>query len=288
MKTITLKLTLGGRRIGPFTLTDNLGNIIATDVPKDSLINGVSYVVDDGVTDIQVTSTGLCTNTKTVSVRSAITPVDIANNAFRENDVSSLWKHIADTTIYNKYYGGVFPYVIEHPFAYKMQDEILQSVKEYSRVYQYLPDGTGVYNNYEKIEVDDVWFNKAIIYNNQQNSGLLEIVKKPKNNLQQYNSYPIYRSYSKVITYAKSDNYYLINNFWDCIKDKTIPSFVTDCNSLSVDKMLNQSNFDYSRRSYTKAPLRAKDCKVRFYLDNTSAYHIISTLTLTSNQISYK
>ena len=150
-KTITLKLTLGGRRIGPFTLKDNLGNIIAVDVPKDTLINGVSYVVDDAVTDIQVTSTGLCTSTKTVNVQSAITPVDIANNTFRENDASSLWKHLVDISKYNRYYNGTFPYVIEHAYAFKYNDEILQNVKEYSKVYRYYPDGTGVFNNYVKV-----------------------------------------------------------------------------------------------------------------------------------------
>lgn len=287
-KTITLKLTLGGRRIGPFTIVDEYGNIIATDVPKDTLINGVSYVVNDNVTMLTIQSTGLCTSSKTININKAITPVEIANSNFVENNASSLWRHLTDYTSFNKYYGGIFPYILEYPFSYQFQDEILQSVKEYAKVFKYLPDSTGVFNNYEKIEVDDKYFNKLIIYNGQQNSGLLELVKKPKNNLQQYNLYPIYRESSKVITYTKSDNFYNINSFWDVVKDKTIPQFITDCNSLSLDKQLNTSNMDYSKKSFKKSPIRAKDVKLRYIKDDESDCHITSQFIVTNNQISYK
>lgn len=287
-KTITLKLTLGGRRIGPFTIVDEFGNIIATNVPKDTLINGVSYVVNDNITMLTIQSTGLCTSSKTININRAITPVEIANSNFQENNASSLWRHLTDYTKFNNYYGATFPYTIEYPFAAQYQDEILQSVKDYSKVFKYLPDSTGVFNNYEKVELDDAYFNKLIIYSGQQNSGLLELVKKPKNNLSQYNAYPIYRESSKVITYAKSDNFYQINNFWDVVKNKSVPQFITDCNSLSQDKMLNNSNMDYSKRSFNKSPIRAKDVKLRFTLDDRSDIHITSQMIFTNNQLSYK
>lgn len=189
-KTITLKLTLGGRRIGPFTITDDLGNILATDVPKETLINGVSYVVDDNVSNVTITSTGLCVGSKTLNINNAITPVEIANSNFVENKIASLWKHLIPN-VFNKYYGGVHNYVLETPFSYQYQDQITQSIKDFTKVFQYLP--SGIFNNYEKIEVDDIYFTRAILYNGQQNSGMLELVPKPKHNLQSYNQYPKYR-----------------------------------------------------------------------------------------------
>jgi len=285
-KTIILKLTLGGRRIGPFTITDDLGNIIATDVPKDDLINGKSYVVADSITNLTISSTGLCTGSKTININRAITPVEIANSNFTENNVSSLWRHLVPNE-FNKYYGGIFPYVIETPFAYGFQDQITQSFKDYTKVFQYLPNGNGVFNNYEKIEVNDVYFNRAILYNGQQNSGILELVPKPKHNLNQYNQYPIYRVSSKVVLFTKSDNFYNFNNFYNVVKNNSLPQFTTDCNSLSVDKTIDNSNMDYSKRSFKKEPLRAKDLKVRLYYDN-STHHLVSQMSFNSTQLSYK
>jgi len=286
-KTIIIKLTLGGRRIGPFTITDDFGNIIAIGVPKDSLINGISYVVEDNVTNLTISSTGLCTGSKTININRAIIPIEIANSNFTENDVSSLWRHLATPESFNKYYGGIFPYVIEFPFSYAPQDQILQSIKSYDKVYKYLPDSTGVFNYNDKIEVNDVYFTKAIIYNNQQSTGVLELVPKPKHNLKLYNSYPIYRESSKVILFTKSDNFYQINNFTDVVKDKSVQLFSTDCNTLSVDKVVNQANMDYTRRSFNKSLLRAKDSRVRFIYEN-STHHLVSQFILESTQLSYK
>ena len=286
-KTITLKLTLGGRRIGPFTITDDLGNILATDVPKDSLINGVSYIVEDSVINVTISSTGLCVGSKTLNINNTITPMEIANSSFQENRVASLWKHLIVPESFNKYYGGVYPYVIEHVFAYQFQDQITQSIKDNTKVFKYLPTSNGVFNNYEKIEVDDVFFTHAILYNGQQNSGILELAPKPKHNLSQYNIYPIYRESSKVVLFTKSDNFYNYNNFWNIVKDRTLPQFITDCNSLSMDKTIDSSNMDYSKRSFKKEPLRAKDLKVRMYYDN-STHHLVSQFSINNSQISYK
>jgi hypothetical protein len=45
---------------------------------------------------------------------------------------------------------------------------------------------------------------------------------------------------------------------------------------------------DYGKRSFKKAPLRAKDLKVRLILDNKSDIHLVSQIFLTKSQISYK
>lgn len=287
-KTITLKLTLGGRRIGPFTIVDEFGNIIATDVPKDTLINGVSYIVNDNVTMLTIQSTGLCTSSKTININRAITPVEIANSNFVENNASSLWRHLTDISLYNNYYGATFPYTIEYPMFSYPQDNILQSVKSYDKVYRYLPDSTGVFNNYEKVALDNEYFTSLVIYNDQQSSGVLNLVPKPKNNLKEYSRYPIYNIGSKSILYTKSDNFYQINNFYDIVKDKSKPLFITDCNSLSQDKVPNQSNLEYTNKSFKKSPIRSKDVKLRYILEGKSDIHIVSQILYTSSQVSYK
>jgi len=286
-KIITIKLTTAGARTGPFTITDQFGNVIATNVSKKSLIGGISYVVDNIVSIITIESTGECQLKKSFSLES-ITFVDYASLKYIQSTSACLWRHLTNIQTYNYYYGNIEPYIIEYPFTYQYQDEILQNVKDYTKAYEYLPIIDGVYNDNVKVETNDKWFNKAILYNGQQSSGLLELVAKPMNNLQAYNLYPKYNSNSKTITYTKSDNFYQYNTFWALQKSSQIPLFNTSCESLSIDKVINESNMDYSSRSFKKATLRAKELKVRHILDNSATVHLVSQFIITPAQISYK
>ena len=286
-KIVTIKLEKAGNRVGPFNISDNYGNVLGTGVTKQQLIDGVSYTVDDAVTVIILESIGKCKTTKFLSITS-LSFRQLAEIQFTPQNTASLWRHLTDTTLYNSYYGNIEPYVIEYPFAYQFHDEILQNVKDFSTVYKYLPIPDGVYNDNAKIQTDDQYFNKAIIYNGQQCSGVLELVPKPMNNLKAYMQYPMYNQYSKTITYTKSDNFYQYNNFWSVVKDKSLPLFVTGCESLSIDKIINQANMDYGVRSFKKDTIRAKGLLIRHILDNKSDAHIISQFIVAPAQISYK
>src|SRR5690606_40141746 len=102
----------------------------------------------------------------------------------------------------------------------------------------------------------------------QQSTGILELENKPKNNMKAQLSYPKYNIESKTITYTKSDNFYQYNTFWNILKDKESPLFITSCKSLSYDKEVNQENMDYSIRSFKKDKIRAKDIKIRSILED--------------------
>ena len=290
-RVITIKLTKAGSRTGPFDVIDNYGNVLGTSIPKSQLISGITYSVDDNVSVIIIKSVRGCGTNCEVEIRIPITQltiIEVTNLTFTNTNTASLWRHLTNPRIYNYYYNTIYPYIIEYPFAYQFQDEILQNVKDYTKAYQYLdiPDGVWNYNN--RIETDDVWFNKAILYNGQQSTGVLELVPKPLRNLSEYMKYPIYGTESKTITFTKSDNFYQYNTFWGLVKNKSLPLFRTSCESLSVDKIVNQVNMDYGKRSFKKEPLRAKDLKVRHILDNSSEAHIVSQFIITPAQISYK
>ena len=286
-KTVIIRLTCSGGRTGPFDISDNLGTVLGIDITKQNLIDGYTVSVADAVTQIVITSAGKCTNAITVNIGTA-TIEQLAALPYVECNTASLWRHLTDVVNYNKYYGNVEPYIIEYPFAYQSYDEILQNIKDYSKVFNYLPILDGVFNDNAQIAVDNQWFNKAVLYNNQQSTGILELVPKPMHNLKQYLAYPIYNEFSKTITYTKSDNFYQYNTFWGLVKNKALPLFTTSCESLSIDKVVNQVNMDYGKRSFKKEPLRAKDLKVRHILDNSSIAHIVSQFIVAPSQISYK
>jgi hypothetical protein len=286
-KVITIKLTKAGVRTGPFKISDNYGNVLGTNIPKSQVISGITYSVSDDVTVIIIESIGKCKTRLQMSIEE-LCIADVAAIKFVPTNTPSLWRHLTNTTIYNVFYGNIEPYIIEYPFAYQYYDEILQNVKDYTKAYRYLPIPDGVFNDNAKIETNTVYFNKAILYNGQQSSGVLELVPKPINNLKEYLKYPMYNADSKTITFTKSDNFYQYNTFWSLVKDKSVPLFVTGCDSLSIDKVVNQPNMDYGKRSFKKEPLRAKDLKVRHVLDNRSDAHLISQFIITPSQISYK
>jgi len=285
--TVIVKLTCAGYRTGPFDVYDNLGNVLGTNISKDTLIDGYAVSVQDGVSTIILQSVGKCQTLIEMSIEN-LDVEQIAAITFTSCNTASLWRHLTNISLYNNYYGNIEPYIIEYPFAFQSYDEILQSVKDFTKAYRYFASTDGVYNTTNRIETDDQWFNKAILYNGQQCSGLLELVPKPINNLSTYLSYPTYNVGSKTIIYTKSDNFYQYNTFWGLVRDKTIPLFLTSCESLSIDKVLNQANMDYGKRSFKKEPIRSKSLKIRHILDNSSTAHLISQFIIAEEQISYK
>jgi hypothetical protein len=286
-KQIIIKLTKASPRTGPFNISDNLGNVLGTNISKRELASGVSYLVDNAVTVVTIESLGKCKKTLNFPI-GTITTLQQVFVQFTQPRVACLWRHLTDIRIYNEFYGNTEPYIIEYPFAFQFKDEILQGVVDYTKTFKYLPNGTGVFSDTDKIEIDNAWFNKAVLYNGQQCSGILQLVPKPINNLKDYLKYPIYNSDSKTITYTKSDNFYQYNTFWSLVKNKSIPLFLTSCESLSIDKVVNQTNMDYGKRSFKKEPLRAKDLKIRHILDNRSDIHLVSQFIVAQHQISYK
>ena len=213
--------------------------------------------------------------------------MDLINN-YTEISTGQIWKHLLNTTKYNNYYGKIYPYIIEYPFTYQHQDEILQNVQDYSRVYKHIKDPFNSFTDFEKVEVNNEWFNKVILYNGQQSSGILNLVPKPINNLKEYVGYPKFNLDSKSILYTKSDNLYQYNTFWSVVKNTSEPLFIKSCENLSIDKEVNQSNMDYSSRSFKKEPLRAKYLKIRHIKDDSDDTHIVSQFIIGTTQKSYK
>lgn len=286
-KTIIIKLVKASPKSGPFNIKDGFGNVLGENVPIESLISGVVYTVDDAVNVVTLESLGKCKKTISFGI-TTLTPSEQARLDFVETNTACLWKHLTNVVNYNYFYGNVEPYIIEYPFAYQYHDEILQSVKDYTKAFQYFTSNLGVFDNNDKIQVDDLWFNKAVLYNGQQSTGILELAPKPVNNLKDYMKYPVYSTDSKTITFTKSDSFYQYNTFWSLVKDKRSPLFLATCESLSFDKVVNQANMDYNKRSFKKEPLRAKDLKVRHILDNRSDVHLVSQFIITQSQVSFK
>lgn len=194
---------------------------------------------------------------------------------------ASMWAHNISPTRYNNFYGKIEPYILEYPFSYKNEDEILQSVKDYTKVNRYLDDVRFVQTN-------DRYFTKSMIWNDQQFSGVMKLTHKAKNNLSLYLKYPKFNADNREILFTKTDNFYTYNGIFDTVKDYNQPIFEPSCTSLSQPTIPDSDNVDYGVRSFKKYQIRAKDCRIRHILDDTDEYRFISQFILTNTQKSYK
>jgi len=287
MKTVFIKLTKAGPTSGPFNIYDQSNHIIDTNVSKKDLVGGLAFIVNDTVIAIKIVSTGDCQYEKIISITET-TIQQYLTTSYTEMKTGCIWRHLTNIQLYNSFYGKTEPYILEYSAAYKYNDEILQNIKSYDKVYEYLPISDGVFNYNTKIETDDKYFSNLIIYNGQQCSGMLNLFPKPLHNMKEYLSYPKFKSDGKDILFTKSDNFYNVNTFFNVLKDTKVQMFNNSCESLSIDKVLNQDNMDYGVRSFKKDTIRAKDLKFRYILNNSCTTHIVSIFNIHSTQISYK
>jgi len=200
-------------------------------------------------------------------------------NFFYSSEDNLLWKHNTVVNLFNNYYGTKKPYIIEYPLYFKGTDEIIQNVKDYSKILKYTD-----YQDF--IETDDVYFSHAILYNNQQCSGTLKLTKKPKNSISSYNKYPIYHPEEKEILYTKSNSFYQFNTFWALQKSSQQPMWKKPIDSIL--KELNNDNMNYSKRSFNKAPMMSKNSLIRLINEDVDDCKFISQFLIVGTQTSFK
>lgn len=203
-------------------------------------------------------------------------------NYFQSGIKNSLWNHNLSYNSYTNFYNLQYPYILEYPFVFKYNDQIVQAIKDYSTVKKY----SDFYTFYEPDKT--LYYNKSIIYNGQQCSGVVELIPKNSNDLSSYNKYPKYLFDKLQTQVTKSDNFYNFNQFWDRSINKSVPNFVQTCATNNEDKKLNTTNIDYSNKTFKKSLIRSKDCKVRMILDNDNSFNIISKFIINENTESYK
>lgn len=73
-KQVYIKLSTAGLDAGPFNITNDAGETVATGVTKIALSNGINYTMSSDASLVTITSTGTCTNSIVVQI-SYIQPV---------------------------------------------------------------------------------------------------------------------------------------------------------------------------------------------------------------------
>lgn len=177
-----------------------------------------------------------------------------------------LWSHFSFLSSYQVFYGKLYPFTIDYAVPLKYSNSVYEAV-------EYMLDVRKYYDKYDYSDVYGVGFNKAVVYNNQQNSGLLELVHQKENDMSQSINYPQFNANSISILQSCINNKWSFNYLYNLVKNAKsgLPLWLYD--SAKVNKTLNDPLLDY--RSNYKDRLRGNYFKVQLTNDLESRYKFI-------------
>ena len=135
-------------------------------------------------------------------------------NHFMSVNGSSVWKHNQVCDSYCNFYGVDYPWEVEFVSATGQTVNTVRSIEYILEAYKYSNDCR------DKFHILDENFDRAMVYNSEQISGLLQLHLKTKNNPLDLLNYPKIGTDHIDIQYSKEENKYRFNQFWDVTKDR--------------------------------------------------------------------
>lgn len=156
-----------------------------------------------------------------------------------------IWKHNIRCDSYCNFYGKDYPFEVEFVASSGQQVNTLRSVEYQLECFTYHNDCR------DKFHVLDENFDRAIVHNSDQISGLLKLNPAPKNDPLSLINYPILGVNGTDILVSKEEQKYRFNQFWDVTRDRgefsgrQIPIFVTEPNGYVTS--INRQAVNYNK-----------------------------------------
>ena len=200
---------------------------------------------------------------------------------------SSLWNHNLHPYLYQTYYGKLYPYIIEYAVNSLPINSILTSVsliaeiQEYYSKTEYYSLGTANNKNIAN-------FNKAIIYNREQSSGIINLIPEVFGNTRQKLLYPRMGTTGIETLLSRRENKYTFNGFWNIAAQANgQPLWTTKWTDLlasyPIDKLPNMKAIRNVGLSYQKNKIKSDFTRVRLIQDKYNRYKFVNSLQI--NQI---
>lgn len=200
-------------------------------------------------------------------------------NHFMSVNRNSIWKHNMRCDLFCNYYGVDYPFEVEFISSTGQQTTSLRNIEFLLEAYKYHNSCA------DKFHVLDENFDQAIVYNSEQISGLLELNLKSKTNPVSMLNFPQVGPQSIKILYAKEEQKYRFNQFWDITKNRgefsattNVPMFNTRANGYEFPINPQYVNYQKSPLEHKKfrhnvnrvllRKLKSADVKLLFKLSN--------------------
>jgi hypothetical protein len=130
---------------------------------------------------------------------------------------NGIWKHNAFCNDYCNFYGIQYPFEVELPVVTAQMVNTIKSIEYYLEAYR--RDRNLCVDQFHVLDYN---FDQAVIFNSEQASGYLNLNLYPKNDIPLSLQFPrlATNQNSYDILYAKEEQKYRINQFWDITKDR--------------------------------------------------------------------
>ena len=207
--------------------------------------------------------------------------VDWFDSSFKRLGNQSLYSHNLSNKSYQVFYGRLEAFIVEVNAKQNLNNGYLQS-------FGFNLDAIRYHNNYDEFYNQYKTFNKAIVYNNTQTSGLLNLIVSNPDDGTQTDIYPSLGDNGYNILVTNSESMWRFNDFFDISANQknNIPLFINDCSN--TVNHLNPKALKYSKAELDKARIRSRMYKVRLINDVDSQHHFIFNFSLTDMQTSIR
>jgi hypothetical protein len=158
---------------------------------------------------------------------------------------SGFWKHNERCDLFCNFYDKDYPFEVEFVTPSGQNVGTIRNVEYLLECFKYKA------NCQDRHHVLDFNFDRAIIYNSEQVSGVLGLNLKGKNNPGQLLTFPRVNNNSIDIHYAKEENKYRFNQFWDITKDRgefsTTREVMFNTSENGYIKVINPKYINYNK-----------------------------------------
>lgn len=197
---------------------------------------------------------------------------------------NQVWEH--NKGLYQRFYGTLFPHIIEYvsnsnPLVNSVTDHILlkTSAESFDAV------------NEEYLEERFKTFNKMLVYNSRQISGLIDLVVKDNDNVDYLENQTVDSALNQIVI-DKNEGYWTVNNLRDYRDDYTIAMFKKDLSSLQtnyfIDKEVNDSAINLAKDWTELESFRDKYLVIRLIFDNFDNIRLITNYSIENERPSIR
>jgi hypothetical protein len=159
------------------------------------------------------------------------------------------WKHNELFLHHCNFYGDQYLFEVEFVASTGLSTEILGNVEYNLETYEY-------YNSSDKRHLIDYNFNRAIIHNSEQISGNLRLNPQERNSVYGATKYPIINGSSIDIEYARVEQKFRFNQFWDISKDITKSNSMFELAPDGHTRTINKRYVDYGKSQFQRKRFR--------------------------------
>ncbi len=167
-----------------------------------------------------------------------------------------LWVHNSRCDLYCNYFGVDYPFEVEYRVVTGQQTTVTGSVEHQAEVYIYDPN-----NCHDRYQELSAYFDRAIVYNQEQVSGYLNLIPTDVNDPWQALGYPKINPNSIDILYDKVEGKYRFNAFFDITDNRgqfsNAKRMIFNTEPNGYIKTLNPLNLNYNKDELQKKRFRS-------------------------------